>query len=160
MVLIDRHGANLSKYTLIGPSCGYLSPSPLAYPRTSLLLSPTLDLIECQHISIVIHPLQQIQRVPDAGTDVITRPNNEPCPVSLVCLELSRLHNTSNLRGGDDLGIAGERKEVVVSSTDRAVVVLRVGVGGNDVDIGVTWVPICGHGIPDPDQILQFVDAS
>ena len=73
-----------------------------------LLLPPPLDFIKRKHIRIVVHALQQIQRIPNTSADVVTRPDDEPRPIRLIRLQLRRLHNRPNLSCGDDLRIASQ----------------------------------------------------
>ena len=143
------------------PHCHLRPPIALRRPRLSPLLPlpPSLDLIQRKHICIVVHPLQQIQTIPHTRTDVVTAPDDKVGPVCLVSLELRGLHDGSNLCGSDDLCVPGQGQEIVICCRDWTMVVLRVGISGHDVDVGITGIPVLRHAVPDPDQVLQFVHA-
>ena len=83
-----------------------------------LLPPPPLNLIQRKHIRIVVHTLQQLQRIPHPSRNILARPDNKPRPVSLVSLELRRVHDAPDLSSSDDLGIAREGEEVVVCRRD------------------------------------------
>lgn len=116
---------------------------------------PPLNLIQRQHILIIVNPLQQIQRVPRTPGDVLASPHAEVHPISLIGLQLARLHDASNLRRRNDLSIIRQRQQTVISCGDGPMISLCVRIRRHNIHDIVAGVPRRRHTIPHPNEIVQ-----
>lgn len=87
-------------------------PLPASTNRSSP--PPPLNPVQRKHIRISIHLLQEIQRVPCASADVLTRPHAEIHPVGPVGLQLRGIHDGAEFGRRDYLRVVCKGEERVV----------------------------------------------
>ena len=126
-------------------------------PTPNSTVLPPHNLVERKHILIAIYPLQQLHAIPHPTTNISPTPNAKVHPIRLIRFQHLRFHDGADFCRSDDFGIIRKSQEIIVRRGNRTVVALRVSVRGHDIYDVVAWIPDRGDGVPDPDQIVEFV---